>query len=794
MLSPEDKSAAFLESSIKNFKIFIDTCSLLCEQADIFWSHSVPLLQREGKSIVVPLRVYEEVKKFAENSALCAQKGDITLNQRAKAALNNIAKLQKAGVIAVFGDKHDNFADNVFQTVFTQFRLKYNLMLITQDHNLASDILAIGKSKSVNTTNRILVERINKYGYLSIFHFDEQKSPISQRLNSPRISAKRIQVPDDECFAFATSVRKVSGRMTISAVPGEGASLIAERDGVRKPVKLIEAGPSGGEGTIYTTSVQGVVAKIYKPEKLDRSKFEKLSLMMTKSINCEGVCFPLALLYNQRNEFVGYLMKQASGKELQRCVFIPQLLKKTFPNWTKIDTVTLCVTILKKLKYLHERNIILGDINPNNILVISPTEVYFVDTDSYQIEGFPCPVGTINYTAPEIQRKEYASFLRTLGNERFAVATLLFMIMLPGKPPYSLQGGENQIDNIINGDFAYASGNRSTGKAPEGMWRFCWSHLPRYLKDDFYETFRKGGEHSTEKTRYSTGDWLQKFERYQDLLASGKLVSQDSMSIDIFPSRLKKNPKATYIRCRLCGNEVDEERTEQGICQDCLRKGDIYHCAKCGCEMIHTNYQKYVKHSPRYEICKDCLNKRNMVYKTIRCSECGRSFEITNGEKEFFDKKGFQLPKKCKNCRGQRTYAQPSGYSSSSSSKVSSSHSSSSSSSGSSNGWCFITTAACEYFGKPDNCYELTTLRQFRDGWLALQPGGEATIQEYYRVAPSIVGALNVSDQRDVIYTDIWNRYILPCIRMIEQNAYESCRTLYEKMVLDLKQTVLKES
>ena len=792
MPDAEDKAATFLESSVNNFKIFIDTCSLLFDQADAFWAHIVPLLQREKKSVIVPFRVYEEVKKFAENPSLCAQKNDPTLNQRAKATLNSIATLQKAGVVEIFGDKHDNFADNVFQTVFTQFRVKYNLMLITQDRNLASDILAIGKRKSVNTKNRILVEKINKYGYLSIFHFGEMQSPTGQRFSSMCVANERTSIPEDECFAFTTSVRKATGKLTVSSVPSEGANLTAERNGIRKPVKLLDAGPSGGEGTIYTTSILGTVAKIYKPEKLDRAKFEKLSLMMTKSIDCDGVCFPLALLYNQRNEFVGYLMKQASGKELQRCVFIPQLLKKNFPKWNKTDTVTLCVTILKKLKYLHERNIILGDINPNNILVVSPSQVYFVDTDSYQIEGFPCPVGTINYTAPEIQRKEYSSFLRTLGNEHFAVATLLFMIMLPGKPPYSLQGGENQIDNIINGDFAYASGSRSTGKAPEGMWRFCWSHLPRYLKDDFYETFRKGGEHSTEKTRYSTGDWLQKFERYLDLLTSGKLASQDSMSMDIFPSRLKKNPKATYIRCWICGNEADEEQTEQGICQNCLKKGDIFHCAKCGCEMIHTNYQKYIKQSPRYEICKDCLNKRNMVYTTIRCSECGRNFEITNGEKEFFDKKGFQLPKKCKDCRGQRAYAQGSGYSSGGSSNSRSSRSSSSG--GSNSGWCFITTAACEYFGKPDNCYELMMLRQFRDGWLAVQSGGEELIREYYRIAPYIVDELNTSEYRDAVYQDIWDCYIIPCVRLIEQNDYEPCRKLYERMVQNLKQTILKES
>ena len=86
------------------------------------------------------------------------------------------------------------------------------------------------------------------------------------------------------------------------------------------------------------------------------------------------------------------------------------------------------------------------------------------------------------------------------------------------------------------------------------------------------------------------------------------------------------------------------------------------------------------------------------------------------------------------------------------------------------------------------------TLRQFRDGWLAFQPDGEAIIREYYQIAPPIVEALNISNQRDAIYTDIWQDYILPCVQMIEQGSYEACRALYEKMVLSLKQIVLKES
>ena len=40
-----------------------------------------------------------------------------------------------------------------------------------------------------------------------------------------------------------------------------------------------------------------------------------------------------------------------------------------------------------------------------------------------------------------------------MGNENFAVATLLFMIMLPGKPPYSQQGGEDPVSNIMKMNF-----------------------------------------------------------------------------------------------------------------------------------------------------------------------------------------------------------------------------------------------------------------------------------------------------------------------------------------------------
>ena len=71
-------------------------------------------------------------------------------------------------------------------------------------------------------------------------------------------------------------------------------------------------------------------------------------------------------------------------------------------------------------------------------------------------------------------------------------------------------------------------------------------------------------------------------------------------------------------------------------------------------------------------------------------------------------------------------------------------HSSSSSNSSSrKSGGCFITSAVCDSFGKPDDCYELTTFRNFRDNWLSTQPDGKNLIAQYYEIAPKIVAEID---------------------------------------------------
>lgn len=104
---------------------------------------------------------------------------------------------------------------------------------------------------------------------------------------------------------------------------------------------------------------------------------------------------------------------------------------------------------------------------------------------------------------------------------------------------------------------------------------------------------------------------------------------------------------------------------------------------------------------------------------------------------------------------------------------------------------CFITTAVCTSFGKPDDCYELETFRWFRDNWLINCSDGNALIKEYYVIAPKIVDRINNRPNRHAIYEEIWNNYLRICLRLIENKEYVKCRKIYQQMVLALKEEYL---
>lgn len=106
-------------------------------------------------------------------------------------------------------------------------------------------------------------------------------------------------------------------------------------------------------------------------------------------------------------------------------------------------------------------------------------------------------------------------------------------------------------------------------------------------------------------------------------------------------------------------------------------------------------------------------------------------------------------------------------------------------------GLCYITTAVCKSLDKPDDCYELTLLRDYRDQYLMAAEESSKIVKAYYDIAPTIVKKIDRRDDAAAVYHDIWNEYIRPCVRLIEEQKNEECKELYRNMVEQLESRYL---
>ncbi len=366
--------------------------------------------------------------------------------------------------------------------------------------------------------------------------------------------------------------------------------------------KLISA---GGEGSIYETEVKGQVCKIYHPNKLSQHKQQKVELMVSRKVNRPGICWPSEIVMNKDGEFVGYLMPRASGITMQSAMFIKPQLEKNFPNWTRCDLVKIAIAFIEHIHYLHKLNIIVGDINPLNILIGGNGKtLYIVDTDSFQLEGFPCTVGTVNFTPPEIQGIAFASYLRTKEHELFAIATMIFMILFPGKPPYSQQGGGSQVENIISKHFPYkfykkdsSDTTEISGKdAPKGTWRFIWFNLPFRVKEAFFNTFHEGKRVSIEDWRFALQDYL-------------RLLKINKSSKEMYPlSIVCKDP--TQCICAICSEPFIASKS---FTEKLTAEGKPLWCPACHNEM---DVKRLVKQS---KVAGQSSGQQNNIFTKSSC-------------------------------------------------------------------------------------------------------------------------------------------------------------------------------
>ncbi|MBI5803085.1 hypothetical protein HY448_00135 [Candidatus Pacearchaeota archaeon] len=102
------------------------------------------------------------------------------------------------------------------------------------------------------------------------------------------------------------------------------------------------------------------------------------------------------------------------------------------------------------------------------------------------------------------------------------------------------------------------------------------------------------------------------------------------------------------------------------------------------------------------------------------------------------------------------------------------------------NSLCYLTTACVSARGLPDNCFELETLRGFRDRVLVPRSDGRRAVSEYYKIAPEIVRAVDEQDNSQDIWRGLY-KDIRHSVSLVVSGDFENAFKHYQQMTMGLK-------
>lgn len=244
-------------------------------------------------------------------------------------------------------------------------------------------------------------------------------------------------------------------------------------------IKVIEDQVLGIGGQARVFAVQGHpewAAKLY--HKPDFKHATKLAVMVANppedpmaARGHASIAWPMDLLVDPAGSVLGFLMPRVNGTRPIIDYFNPKTRLRACPAFNYFYLLRTARNLAAALHAIHSRGYVVGDLNDSNVLVTQTALVTLVDTDSFQVEDFQsgecyrCPVGRLEYSAPEVlarvgQGLSYASLNRTPEQDLFALATLIFQLLMEGTHPFAgVYKGAAEVptcsERILAGHFSY---------------------------------------------------------------------------------------------------------------------------------------------------------------------------------------------------------------------------------------------------------------------------------------------------------------------------------------------------
>lgn len=206
--------------------------------------------------------------------------------------------------------------------------------------------------------------------------------------------------------------------------------------------------PSGGEGAIFAVCQErNVLAKIYHNPTLVHSR--KLNAMVQNppanmlTSGHPSIAWPIDLLRRPdgQQNIVGFLMPRAERMHQIIDLYTPGTRKQHCPMFNYVYLHRTARNLAAAFHALHTLGYVIGDVKESNVLVANTALVTLVDTDSFQVCAsgitFRCPVGTPEFTPPELQGQSFDSIDRNPLHDLFGLGVLIFQLLMEGVHPFA---------------------------------------------------------------------------------------------------------------------------------------------------------------------------------------------------------------------------------------------------------------------------------------------------------------------------------------------------------------------
>lgn len=198
----------------------------------------------------------------------------------------------------------------------------------------------------------------------------------------------------------------------------------------------------GGEGAVFTTFEKpDVAAKLYA-QPLTKQQIAKLDAMVRASdATLRSVAaWPIATLHKGPQP-VGFTMPLLAAQSPLHDLIGPKRRQDLFPHAHWKFLIHTAINLARSFEVLHERSVVVGDVNSSNIFVHRDSRTHLIDCDSFQIpyngSVLRCNVGVAEYQPPELQGRDLARIDRLPHHDLFGLAVMIFQLLFVGKHPFA---------------------------------------------------------------------------------------------------------------------------------------------------------------------------------------------------------------------------------------------------------------------------------------------------------------------------------------------------------------------